>query len=96
MFVFQTVMGVTGALGVTGPVAVRTVPCVTPGPGLAAAPQGSLDATVRNPARSGPSASAAWTTACVEGEGHVTKPPESVCVGRASPGQSEYTFTQLP
>jgi len=94
--VLQTVMGDTGARGVAGPVAVRTAPCVSPSPGRAAAPQGSSDATVRTPARSGPTVKAACKAACVEGKGHVTKPPESVCVGKASPGHSEYTFTQLP
>ena len=90
--VFQTVTGVTGALGVAGPVAVRTGPSVSLCPGRAAASQGSSDATVRTPARSGPTARAACTSACVEMEGHVTKPLENVFVGTASLEHSEYTF----
>lgn len=93
MFVLQPVIGVTGAPGVAGPVAVRMMPYVSRGPGLAAAPQGSLGATVRTPARWGATVRAVCTDACVEWEGRVTKPLGSACVGTASPGHSEYTFT---
>ena len=90
--VFQTVTALTGAPGVAGPVSVRTGPSASPGPGPAAASRGSSGATARTTARWGPTARAACTGACVGTEGRVTKPPESACVGTASPEHSECTL----
>ncbi|TNN25794.1 hypothetical protein EYF80_064074 [Liparis tanakae] len=87
---FQPATTPTGGRAAASRAPVRTALCATPPRGRASAPRGSSGATARRRVQPGTSGRAACRRASVAPEGHVTKRPESVCVGTDSPGPCEY------